>query len=320
MRVLAYIHTFNDADVIEQALEGLRRQTRPPDTILIVDNASTDGTLNRAFSEQVRVIRNPANLATAGAVGIGLGYALEHDFDWMWILDADSVPAPTALEKLLALYDDWPPNQQEQTGFIACLPRAEPDGAPLHGRIFTPHGRFAATPKPDQVYYPCDTTIWAGSMYRLSAVRRIGLPNPDYFIDRDDLAYTYFMTKAGYKGFIRQDAELRQHVSLFSLSRRLKVGPLSLTFYELPPLRCYYTLRNTLYFALYDQAEGRWARFRELWRLRSRPGRSFMSGIAWQSALFTLNFALRPRNHGEHVNACLRGIWHGATGNIKARY
>ena len=320
MRVLAYIHTFNAADVIEQALEGLWRQTRPPDAILIVDNASTDGTLDRAIPEHVTVIRNLANLATAGAVGVGLAHALDHGFDWMWILDADSVPDPAALEKLLALYDGWPRSQQEQTGFIACLPRAEPDRVPLHGRIFTPHGRFAVTPKPDQIYYPCDTTIWAGSMYRLAAVRKVGLPNPHYFIDRDDLAYTYFMMKAGYQGFIHQGAEIRQHVSLFSLSKRLKVGPLSLTFYELPPLRCYYTLRNTLYFAMYDQAEGRLAALRELWRVRSRPGRGVMSGIAWQAALFTLNFAIRPRNHGEHIRACVRGIWHGVTGNIAARY
>ena len=104
-------------------------------------------------------------------------------------------------------------------------------------------------------------------MYRLAAVRKVGLPNPDYFIDRDDLAYTYAMMKAGYQGFIHHGAEIRQHVSLFSLSKRVKVGPLSLTFYELPPLRCYYTLRNTLYFAMYDQADGRWSALRELWRV-----------------------------------------------------
>src|SRR5215471_6459196 len=34
MRVLAHIHTLNDADVIEQALGGLLRQTRQPDGIV----------------------------------------------------------------------------------------------------------------------------------------------------------------------------------------------------------------------------------------------------------------------------------------------
>ena len=64
MRVLAYIHTFNDADVIDRALDALLRQTRPPDAILLVDNASTDGTLDRTFPEQVSLIRNPTNLGS----------------------------------------------------------------------------------------------------------------------------------------------------------------------------------------------------------------------------------------------------------------
>jgi rhamnopyranosyl-N-acetylglucosaminyl-diphospho-decaprenol beta-1,3/1,4-galactofuranosyltransferase len=320
MRVLAHIHTFNAADVIDQALDAIQRQTRPPDAILIVDNGSTDGTLNRMFPEQVTVIRNPANLGVIGSIRVGIAHALGHGFDWIWILDADGVPEPRALERLLELYDCWPQSLRDETGFIACLPRAEPDGVPLHGYLFTRHGRFLVTPAPEQRYYPCHLTIWSGCLYRLAAVHRIGLPNGDYFIDRGEVEYGYRMMKAGYKSFIHQDAEIRQHVSIFSLSKRLKLGPLTLTFYELPPLRCYYTVRNTLYFALYDQADGRWSALRELWRVRSRPGRGPLSGIAWQAGLFTLNFALRPRNHGEQIRACLRGIWHGVTGNMTARY
>ena len=54
MRVFACITTFNADDVIDGALEALLHQTRKLDAILIVDNASTDGTLNRTFPEQVK--------------------------------------------------------------------------------------------------------------------------------------------------------------------------------------------------------------------------------------------------------------------------
>src|SRR4051794_27424981 len=104
MRVLAHIHTFNDADIIDRALDAVQNQTRPVDAVLLVDNASTDGTLDRVFPECVTVIHNPDNFGTSGAVRIGLSYALEHGFDWMWILDADSIPEPDALEKMLELY------------------------------------------------------------------------------------------------------------------------------------------------------------------------------------------------------------------------
>src|SRR6516162_9958428 len=98
MRILAHIHTHNEAGFIEQALAGLQRQTRPPDAIVIVDNGSTDGTLDRIFPENVMVIRNPADLGTSGSVGVGFAYALKHGFDWVWVLDADSVAEPDALE------------------------------------------------------------------------------------------------------------------------------------------------------------------------------------------------------------------------------
>ncbi|MGA2410738.1 MAG: glycosyltransferase [Candidatus Binataceae bacterium] len=323
MRVLAHIHTFNDADVVDGTLDAVRHQTRPPDGFLIVDNASTDGTADREFPEGVTVIRNPANLGTSGAVGIGLTYALEHGFDWMWILDADSVPEPDALERLLDLYNSWPQSLRDETAFIACLPLDQPEGEPLHGRLFTRYGRVVITPPPGQRHYMCHITIWSGSLYRLAVVRKIGLPNPDYVLDRGELEYAYRVMKAGYKAFIHQDAVIRHNIrgAPGLHAKRRKLGPITVVSYELPPIRCYYTIRNTLYFTLYDSAEGRIPALRgELWRFRSRPGRSFMSGIAWQVSFFTLNFALRPRTHGAQVRACLRGIWHGVTGNIAARY
>ncbi|MGH6839324.1 MAG: glycosyltransferase [Methylocella sp.] len=88
---------------------GLRRQTPPPDAILIVDNASTDGTLDRTFPEAVTIVRNPENLGTSGAVRAGLAHALEHGFDWAWLFDADPVPEPKSLEQLLAFFERLPP-------------------------------------------------------------------------------------------------------------------------------------------------------------------------------------------------------------------
>ncbi len=71
MRVLAHIHTFNDTDIVERTLAAVQRQTRPPDAILIVDNGSTDGTVDREFSAGITVIRNQKNHGTSGALEIG---------------------------------------------------------------------------------------------------------------------------------------------------------------------------------------------------------------------------------------------------------
>jgi rhamnosyltransferase len=324
MRVLAHVHTFNDADIIDRTIEALLRQTHPLTDILVVDNASTDGTLDRPSVKHATVLRHEENQGTSGAVVTGLRFALDRDYDWIWVFDADSIARPDALGRLLDLYASWPPSVQDKIGFLACLPHNQNDGLPRHGGIFTRHGLALAKPAPDKRYYLCHVTIWSGILYRLAAVRQIGLPNSNYVLDRGEDEYGYRVMNAGYKGFIHQDAVLQHNIrgnpSLTPVDRKL--GPATLTFYEFPPIRCYYTCRNTLYFALYEAAQGRFGLLRSaLWRVRSLPERpGLMRGAAWRVLLLTLNFLLRPRNHGEQILACLRGIWHGVTGNIQARY
>jgi GT2 family glycosyltransferase len=122
MRVLTLVMTFNDVAVIEQALDGLRRQIRPSDAIIIVDNASTDGTLDKVFSNNIIIHRNSEDLGPSGAVSVALAFALENGFDWTWVLDADSVPEPDALEKLLGFFDHLKTEQQERVFFSPVGP------------------------------------------------------------------------------------------------------------------------------------------------------------------------------------------------------
>jgi len=324
MRILAHIHTFNDADIIDRTIAAILRQTRPVDEILVVDNGSRDDTLDQPSLRHASVLRNRENLGTSGSVGTGFVYALEHGFDWIWIFDADSLPEPDALEQLLDLYASSPPDCREEIGCLACLPINQVDGQPLHASILIRLGRVVVKPGPGQRYYPIHVTIWSGCLYRLAAVRKVGLPNPDYVLDFGENEYGHRLTTAGYKAFVDQRAMMKHNIrgdqSLQPFA--LKLGPLKLTFYENPPIRCYYLCRNTLYLTLYDYAERRFGVFSgALWGVRPAPGRpGLLRGMVWRLGLFTLNFLVRPRRHGAQIAACCRGIWHGLTGNISARY
>jgi len=307
MRVLAHVHTFNDADIIDRTIGELLRQTHPVDEILIVDNGSTDGTLERPSVKNATVLRQPENTGTSGAVARGMQYALEHDYDWVWVFDADSIPEPDALEKLLDLYAGFSPSLQEETAFLACLHYNVQDGEPRHGGLFTRRGIGNSRPLPEARHYLCHFVIWSGCLYRLAAVRQIGVPNPEYVLDWGEYEYAYRVMKAGYKGFIHQDAVLhhniRGHTSTTSV--KVKLGPATLRFRECAPIRCYYTCRNPLYFVLYEASLGRpWLVLRTIVVV----------------TMLMMNFLLRPRNHGAQIRACLRGLWHGVTGNIAARY
>jgi GT2 family glycosyltransferase len=306
MRVLAHIHTLNDADIIDRTIGAMQQQTHPVDGILVVDNASRDDTLERPAVKRATILRHQENLGTSGAVISGLRFALEHDYDWIWVFDADSVPEPDALEKLLDLYASWPPNVQNETAFLACLYSDVQDGVPRHGGVFTLDGIDRVRPGPEQRHYPCHFTIWSGCLYRVAAVREIGLPNANYVLDWGEGEYGYRVMQAGYKGFIHQDAVLHHNIRGKSFNLlKIKLGPLSMTMLEASPIRCYYGCRNMLYFLLYEIAQR-----------RPRMLVRTILGVARQ----TVSYLLKPRNHGKQIHACFRGLWHGVTGNIAARY
>jgi rhamnosyltransferase len=307
MRVLAHIHTFNDADIIDRTIESVLKQTHPVDGILVVDNASSDDTLDQPSLKNAIVVRHEQNLGTSGAIVTGMRFAIEHGYDWIWVFDADSIPEPDALEKLLDLYAGWPQSLQHEIGFLACLPRNVDDRVFFHGTVFTPHGFFRSKPLPGERYYPCQFTLWSGTLYRLAAVRQVGVPNPDYVLDWGETEYGYRMMKGGYKSFLHQDAVLHHNIRGYAsrIPVEVKRRGATVTVYDYPPIRCYYSSRNIFYFSLYDFTE------RRFW---------LMLHTIFGVTNLVLNFVVKPRNHGEHLRACFRGIWHGLTGNIAARY
>ncbi len=308
MRILAHVHTFNDAEVIEQALGALRRQTRPPDAIVIVDNASTDDTLDRTFPAGVTIIRNSINMGSSGAVGVGFAHALQREFDWTWVLDADSVPEPDALENLLDFFERLPPSEQEQVSFLACR-LANGSGAIEEHRpiILTGSGIEFVPLDFDAGYCRCDCFIWSGCLFRMPAVVKIGLPCANYFIDLAELEYGYRAQQLGFAGYVVNRSLLHQDVGRppgFA-TRTWRFGPFSFRLLELSPLRCYYYVRNMLYFWLYQY--------------RPRRPRRVVRCIV-HAVCYPRTFAVRPSTHGRHLIACLRGLWDGLTGHIERRY
>ena len=317
MRVLAHIHTMNDEAVIDQALEGLRRQTRPLDAILIVDNASTDGTLDRPFPETVTVIRNPENLGTSGTVRMGFAHGLEYGFDWIWIFDADSVPEPDALEKMLAFFECLPPEEREQVCFLAARPltaTGEIKEQPI--RLEGPRGmQLVPLPSGERItqsdsegFTQCDCVLWSGSLYRATAVVRIGLPTADYMLDIAELEYGYRARQLGFTSYVVHNSVIHHDVGRnagAAAQRLLKVGPWDLKLYEVSATRSYYSVRNVIYFWLYQ----------------SKPRRVPVVLRAFvRAGVFTLGFALRPFSHRPQLAACLRGIWDGLTRHMERRY
>jgi hypothetical protein len=96
--VTAVIPNWNRAELLAAALDSLRRQTRPPDQIIVVDNGSGDRSVSVAQAAGARVIEMGGNAGFARAVNAGIEAA---SGEFVAILNNDIELAAQWLEGLL---------------------------------------------------------------------------------------------------------------------------------------------------------------------------------------------------------------------------
>ena len=104
-KISAVVVTYNRIELLIECIEALKRQTVNNFDILVIDNASTDGTkerLNEYVSKgEICYINTGENLGGAGGFNMGIKEAYKQGYDLFWLMDDDTIPSPTALEELL---------------------------------------------------------------------------------------------------------------------------------------------------------------------------------------------------------------------------
>ncbi len=212
--VAVVIVTYNRADLLGRMLDGLAAQTRLPDAVFVVDNASTDHTAEVVDARRdltLHVTNSPDNLGGAGGFHLGMRQAYDAGHDRIWLMDDDVVPAPDCLEVLLA--HDGP-----------CLAAVRED---LEGRLvekaavhFDLRNPLSIRPKQASVEstyasraempaeVPIENAAFEGFMVRREVIAKIGLPDPSYFIFYDDVDFVIRARRAGFPIVALRDAVL----------------------------------------------------------------------------------------------------------------
>lgn len=187
-RVCAVVVTFNRKDLLRECLQGLLRQTRPPDQILLVDNLSTDSTpaMVRAEFPTVVVYELGRNLGGAGGFHHGMKRAHEEGFEWLWIMDDDVEPYPEALERLLA------------HSHLSDLLHLRRDGMERWEGMWDPHDLRVQmfdreySFENGKPYAVLRYATFEGAFIHRRIVDAIGLPDVRCFVSTDDALYGYY--------------------------------------------------------------------------------------------------------------------------------
>ena len=212
--VAVVIVTFNRADLLGRMLDGLAAQTRAPDAVFVIDNASTDHTrdvLEARTDLPLRLTHSTENLGGAGGFHLGVKQAYDAGFDRIWLMDDDVVPAPECLAVLLA-----------HGGPCLMAVREDLSGALVEKAAvrFDLRNPLAIRPKTASVdstwstradlpaEVPIENVAFEGFMVAREVVAAIGLPDPSFFIFYDDADYAIRARRAGFPIVAVRDAVL----------------------------------------------------------------------------------------------------------------
>lgn len=189
-KVTVVIVNWNGAEFLERCLAAVMAQTVTPYEIILVDNASSDGSLDivRQFPS-VRLLAQDDNLGFARANNLAI-VAASAESEWIALLNPDAFADPSWLEALLAAAQENPDFSFFGSKLLTAADAAVLDGAGdayhVSGLVWRMgHGALASSfPEQEyEVFSPCA----AAAIYKRSALQEVGGFDEDFFCYLEDV-------------------------------------------------------------------------------------------------------------------------------------
>jgi len=278
--VWAIIVTRDRRELLRECLAALGAQQRPADHVLVVDNASSDGTVEMVLTKHpdVELLSLAVNEGGAGGFHEGMRRAHAGGAEWLWVMDDDTVPEPGALSELLAA----PQRLNEPAAFLAS--RAVWRDGRVHpmNALWPDRSRAArAIDGAERGVMPVRSATFVSLLVHRGVVDRHGLPLKHFFVWSDDIEYTSRVVLSGEGGWLVPTSVVVHKTA----------DPH--TAASAPPERFFFHVRNTVFIAL-------------------GPGRSARDRLvrAWV-LVSTVAAYLRANRSRASASAVLRGLRDG---------
>jgi GT2 family glycosyltransferase len=196
---------WNQVDKTLDCLETIRMQDYKPISVLLVNNGSTDNTVERVTAQfpEVEIIDIPDNLGPTRGYNVGFRWALDHAFNYIFLVNNDTLLAPDCVRELVQ-------EAETSTDIGLLMPKIYYADEPQ--RIWNVGGwenRWnleATRPGCDQL----DTGQWSepididdapfcAVMLTRQVLESVGLPDQDYFLYYEDRDFSRRVQKGGFR-------------------------------------------------------------------------------------------------------------------------
>lgn len=194
------ILNWNSWDYTRACLDSLSRAGVVYSQIIVVDNASEDGSYENLVETypKIELIRNATNLGFTGGNNLGIRKALDKGFNYVFLLNNDTVVQVDFLGLLVEEME-----MSEKTAAIQPLIYHLTDKHKVWnaGGEYIPWLTMSRTiHQPKHLHSPYETDWITGCaiLVRSSVIREVGLLDDRYFAYFEDVDWSLRMRKAGY--------------------------------------------------------------------------------------------------------------------------
>lgn len=244
-RVGIIVVTYNRLSLLKEVVDALRKQTYADTQIIVVNNGSTDGTIEWLEVQKDIVTITQENLGGAGGFFTGMKYVAQNNFDFCWIMDDDVVCNPTALEELLNAY-----HKKNNIGFV-CSKVVGIEGSPMNVPIVdqrpTSNGYSNYDDLIEYQMIKVSMATFVSVLFKVDIIKEVGLPYREFFIWGDDSEYTS-----------RVSSKYDCYLACKSIVVHKRILQTSLSFYtENNPSRLknyFYSFRNAAFIELHNSS------------------------------------------------------------------
>jgi GT2 family glycosyltransferase len=168
-----------------------------PLTIIVVDNASTDDSVQRihAAFPQIEVLQAGANHGFAAGCNVGIRHALGARADFVWLLNNDTLAPPDTLAKLVSAAQDT------HIGITGTVLRFLHDPASVQawgGGTVSRRSGFSSHFLQPHALTPNSFLTFASVLIRREVFESIGLLDENYFMYFEDADFCVRTRDAGW--------------------------------------------------------------------------------------------------------------------------
>lgn len=218
--VTVIIVNWNGGELLKQCVAHLDRQTLRPSRIIVVDNCSSDGSVDDLpIMDEINVKKLPYNTGFSKANNYALS---EVDTEYVALLNPDAFPERDWLEKLVDAAKTYPnvaafgstQLMSKESGIIDGIG----DCYHFSGRVYRKgYGHFlrSENDKPRIIFSACG----AASLYRTNVLNEVGGFDEEYFCYIEDVDLGFRMSLMGWYSMYIPDA-LVYHIGSVSSGGR----------------------------------------------------------------------------------------------------